>query len=147
MWMTIAIGIYLMILGIKDWIDRKISICWLCAGGVLTTGMGIYRCIGGGLVWWELLVGMLPGLLLLMAARLSGKAGYADGIVMVQMGACMGYRECLLLFCCSMLLTAVISMLLLILRKVRRDTPMPYLTFLAIVFSVLRILGCIVLTS
>lgn len=139
MWIAFITVIYLAILGIKDWIDRKIPICGLAVGAVLLPGMGIYRCVQGELMWWEMLVGVLPGALLLLVAWLSGKAGYADGIVMTELGLCLGYRESMLLFCFSLLLTAMISILLLFLRKVRKDTKMPYLAFLAIVFLMLRV--------
>lgn len=141
MWMTIMLLIYLMILGRKDWIDRKIPVFWLCAGTILAVGMGICRCIRREFMWWELLAGAVPGLLLLIVAQQSGKAGYADGIVMTQLGICLGYQENTMLFCCSMLLTAVVSMFLLIQQKVRKNTKMPYLTFLAVSFLALQVFG------
>lgn len=139
--MTGMMVIYLIMLGIKDLTDRRIPVCWLGIGGILSVGIGSYRCIQGGFLWWEMLVGALPGILLLLTAWLSKKAGYADGIVLTELGICLGCRVSTMAFCFSMLLTALLSMALLALGKVRRDTKMPYLTFLAIVFLALCIDG------
>lgn len=125
--------IYLGILGIKDCKDREIPMWWLLAGLFLFVGFGIYRSLQGEMVWPDMLVGMLPGIMLLVLARLSGKAGFADGIVLTEMGLYLGYRESVFVFCCSVVLLAVFSVMLLFLKKVHRNTRMPYLPFLAVV--------------
>lgn len=134
MWMTLVILIYLVILGIKDYVDRKIPLLWLVVGAFVLTGMGIYSCVQGKILWTDMLLGLMPGVLLLVIAWLSGKAGYADGVVLIELGVCLGYRESVLLFGFSLLLLSVVSVTLLFLRKVRKDTKMPYLPFLAVIF-------------
>lgn len=137
--MIIIALIYLTVLGIKDYVNRQIPILWLAVGAIILPGMGVYRLLQGELNGWEIFVGILPGVFFLLLARLSGKAGYADGIVMTEMGLFLGYREMILLICFSLLLISVTSMVLLSLGKVHKDTQMPYLTFLAIVFLVRQI--------
>lgn len=128
-----VIEIYLIVLGIKDFLDRKIPVWWLAAGAILNVTVGTFRLSHGEMQGWEMVAGALPGMLMLLLARLSRKAGYADGIVLTELGMALGLRISIPVFCFSILLTALISMVLLMLRRVRRDTKMPYLTAVAIV--------------
>lgn len=134
MGMMLVVLIYLIILGIQDYREGSVSVMWLAAGAGILAGLGINRCIQGELLWMEVLLGIIPGAFLLAIAGLSGKAGYADGVVLIELGVCLGYREIMLLFGFSLLLLSMVSVLLLFLRKVRRNTKLPYLPFLAIVF-------------
>ncbi len=134
MWIKIIILIYLLILGVWDYRKRKVPLWLLIIGGAAAVGAGIYRCIEGELQWTELMFGAIPGVCLLLAARMTGKAGYADGLVLTQLGICLEYREVILLFAFSLLLLSVCSIVLLLFRKVHKNTKMPYLSFLAIIF-------------
>jgi len=134
MWITMLILSYLVILGIKDWKDRKIPIQWLLVGAMLLGGIGLWKCLSGEMNRWEMLLGVMPGIFLLVIAWVTRKAGVADGLVLMELGMCLGYRESLLLFGLGLSLLSVVSVILLLLRKVKKDTRMPYLSFLAIVF-------------
>lgn len=136
MWIKIVILIYLTVLGVWDCQERKVPLGLLIIGGAAAFSAGIYRCTQGQLWWMESLFGVIPGVFLLLVARLSGKAGYADGLVLIELGVCMGFREAILLFGFSLLLLSVCSMVLLLLRKVHKNTKMPYLSFLAVIFLV-----------
>lgn len=134
------IFIYLAVLGVWDYRERKVPLWLLTMGGAAAFGTGIHRYIQGEMQWTELLLGVIPGVFLLLLARFSKKAGYADGLVLTELGVCLGYREVMLLFGFSLLLLSVCAIVLLLLRKVHRNTKMPYLTFLAVVF-LMRQLG------
>lgn len=141
MWITIVLLIYLIILGIADGRKREVSALWLTVGSILATCVGIYRCAGGDLSWLEMLAGIVPGMLLLLVAWGTRKAGYADGIVLMQIGMSLGCRKVLLLFGCSMFFLAVVSIVMLVMGRVKKETKMPYLTFLAITFGMLELWG------
>lgn len=134
MWIKALILIYLIILGIKDAKDRKIPLTWLMVGAIFLGGIGVRNCVLGEMNWWEMLLGVIPGVFLLAVAWLTGKAGYADGLVLMELGLCLGYRESLFLFGLGLSFLSIVSVMLLLLRKVKKDTRMPYLSFLAIVF-------------
>lgn len=127
---------YLIVLGIMDFWKRKVPVLLLLAGGIVFSGMGIKRCIQGEMLWQECVWGMIPGMVLLLVAGITKKAGYGDGIVLVQMGIYLGCERVLLLFCFSLLLLSGSCMVLLLLRKVNKNTRMPYLSFLAITYFV-----------
>ena len=78
----------------------------------------------------ELLWGSAPGVLLLLMAAMTKKAGLADGIVLLLLGVLLGYRECILSFILSLLSMSLVSLMLLALNKVRGSSKLPYLPFL-----------------
>lgn len=129
-----VILLFLGILSVRDCRERRVPVVWLIAGAVLLFGMGIGRCVQEELAWQEMILGSVPGILLLLIARLSGKAGYADGILLMELGACLGWRESIWLSCFSLLLLSVFSMILLCLRKAKKNTEIPYIPFLTIAF-------------
>uniref|UniRef100_UPI004056F38E hypothetical protein n=1 Tax=Acetatifactor sp. TaxID=1872090 RepID=UPI004056F38E len=134
MWGKIFILTYLAILAVKDGREQKIPLWWLLVGAVVLSGIGIYQCVTGGFTWSEMVMGMIPGIFFLAVAWITGKAGMADGLVLIELGLCLGYKECLALCGFGLLLLAVVSSVLLFLHKVRKNTKMPYLPFLAIVY-------------
>ena len=134
MWITIGFFVYLVILGITDAVNRTVPVFWLLLGSVMAVAAGIYNYINGVLSGGELWLGMLPGMLLLLVAWLSRKAGIADGIVLVQLGVCFGCDKVLVLFGWSMFLLSLVSIVLLIAKRVKKESKMPYLTYLCITF-------------
>ena len=132
--MKIVILFYLMILSIWDCKERRVPLSWLTVGTILLSGMGICKCLQRECQWTELLVGMLPGVMLTAVAWVTKKAGYADGIVLMQLGMFFGYRESMFLLCTGLILLSLVSVVLLCLRKVQRNTGMPYLPFLSAAF-------------
>lgn len=130
---------YLGILSFWDYKERQVPVVWLLAGAFLLPGMGMVRCFAGEYSKMEYLAGALPGIMLLIIAWMTQKAGYADGLVLIEVGLYSGYRQSMLLSCFSLLLSAIVSACLLTVRKVNRNTKLPYLPFLFTVYFILWI--------
>ncbi len=131
MWKTILVFVYLLVLSIYDVRERKVPLVLLAAGGCAAVLGGICSGLTGAVSWLQLLLGVLPGVFLLAVAWITRKAGYADGIVLLLLGVLEGYQQGVVLLCVSLLLLSCVVMLLLLLRKVGRNTEMPYIPFLA----------------
>ena len=142
MWKTGILLVYLLILSIFDCRERKVPIA-LLLGGVLGLCLLIFVEMGCGTVlgeelgrlslrdaWREWLLGALPGVFLVLVAVLTRKAGVADGVVLMEIGICLGYRITLLLLCISLMLMSLLCVPLLLMRRVKRKTELPYLPFL-----------------
>ncbi len=129
---------YLLVLSVFDWREKKVPAALLLAGVMIAGGFGLYNCMLGvedlarSII--ELCFGLLPGLFLLLLAWLTRKIGYGDGVVMLTAGLLLGYRSCIALLCFSMLLAALISIVLLALRRANRHTVLPYLPFVTAVY-------------
>lgn len=89
----------------------------------------------------ELLWGLAPGVLLLLMAATTKKAGMADGIVVLLLSLPLGYRECMLSFVFSLLSISIASLLLLALNRVKGNTKLPYLPFLWTGYMVQALIG------
>ena len=92
------------------------------AGSVL-----LYRlCVGTGIL--ELVMGLIPGVLLLVLALVTQESiGTGDGLMLCVLGLFCGWRQCLAVFGMALVLSALLSIILLICRKVGRKTELPFL--------------------
>lgn len=129
---------YLIVLSIFDWREKKVPVVLLAAGTAVAAGYGLHVCVeeagNPAANMAGLCLGIVPGCFLLLLARLTGKVGYGDGVVMMIVGLTMGYQSCFALLCFSLFLAAVISVALLLLRRADRRTALPYLPFLTAVY-------------
>lgn len=137
---------YLLILGFFDWRERKVPLILPIGGLVAALLYQIYLLYHDPAEWEWLLVsallGIIPGLLMLMVAGLTGKVGYGDGLVLLNLGLLTDYKSCILLLCFSMLFMSVFSMVMLLLKKAGKDTRLPYLPFLTAVYAVGMVVNC-----
>lgn len=129
---------YLVILSVYDCREKQVPGVLLFIGVVVAVISLLIVVIDGQQVWYRIL-GLLPGLFLLLVAFVTKKAGYADGIVLAVMGMVLGYQKTMILFCISLLLISVISVLLLFLHKVNGRTRLPYLPFLTVTYVIQQI--------
>ena len=139
MWKAVGVLIYLSVLSFMDIRERKVSVAWLAAGAALVCGFLMYEGLAVGTDARELMVrsllGALPGLFMLAVARLTQKAGYADGLVLILVGIGYGYLPSVVLLCLSLFLLSLCSVVLLLCRRVRGNTRMPYLPFLTAAYA------------
>lgn len=126
--------VYLIWLAICDWKKRKVPMMSLVIGLIGAVIMVVIECVTNQKGIAEPCLGMLPSIFLLVLAWLTGKVGYGDGIVLMIIGILYGYGETVFLLCMSIMLLALVSAFLLVLKKARRNTLMPYIPFLAVTF-------------
>lgn len=136
MWFTFFTGVWLLSISIMDACSRRVPVWLLVSGGIPGLAAGICR-EGGGV---SMILGALPGLLLLATAFATKKAGYGDGIVLLLLGIALGSRKSLLLFGVSLFLISICSLVLLAFRKAGRDTRIPFLPFLSVAWLMLLML-------
>jgi len=131
-------SVWLWTISILDIRSRRVPIGLLFWGAGLAMGNFVYQYHSGGMECLDVLKGSLPGMLLLVIALITKKTGYGDGIALLCSGAVLGGAEGLMMFGISLFLISFFSILLLILRKVGRNTKIPYLPFLAIAWTLVR---------
>lgn len=130
-------------MGIYDWRKKEVPLLWLAVGAAVVPGYEVYLLVSGICTWeaglTELLPSVLPGVLLLLLAHFTQKAGYADGVVILLLGILEGYRRGMLLFCVSMLLIAIFSGVLLLLKKGNGNSRIAYLPFVAAAYTIVTL--------
>lgn len=126
----VALFLWLLVMSLFDIRYRKVPVWLLMTGGVAVAIVGIYGCVSGERGLAEFLLGMIPGLFLLLLAAGTRKAGWADGIVLIYLGSVMGLGQCIAAAMLSLVMISVWSILLLIMRKADKGTRIPYVPFL-----------------
>lgn len=127
-------SIYLIWNAICDWRNCKVSVCSLTIGTMGAFVFVLIESITGQKGGMEMVLGTLPGIFLLVLAWVTRKVGYADGIVLLIIGVLYGYVKTVFFLCMSILLLACVSGLLLVLKKASRNTVMPYIPSLTVIF-------------
>jgi len=114
----------LLILSIMDLRTRKISLLPVLLLGLFAMGYRFWENES----LWEVLTGMLPGGVLLLAAWVTKESiGYGDGIVLLVVGVFCGIKKTVAILGISLILAALMAMLLLVLRRAGRKTELPFL--------------------
>ena len=124
----VLLALYLVVLSVFDRKEKAVPIMLLGMGIVGALFWMIYRGMQGNL--YQSVLGLLPGLLLLVIAGATKKAGYADGIVLGIVGAVEGYKGGILIWGISMCAMSVCAIVLLCSKRASRETKLPYIPFL-----------------
>lgn len=130
MWITLLTAFWLLAGSIMDIKRRRISIWLLVAGIAFSMSVSIWQCVAGERGYGDIVSGAFPGTGLFVIALATGKAGYGDGIALLCLGMLLGGGKSLLLLGLSLIFISVVSLVLLVVHKAGRNTPIPYLPFL-----------------
>lgn len=141
MWKFVTLSIWLGILSVSDLRWKRVPVWLLAVGGIIMTIMSADQFEQGIKGAAELIWGLMPGALLLLMAVITKKAGIADGIVLLLLSLPLGYRECIVSFVLSFLIMSIVSLLLLVLNKVKGNSKLPYLPFLLAGYMMQAIAG------
>lgn len=100
---------------------------------------GIAVLIKATVTGWsvEVLLGILPGVLLLVLSELTGNMGKADGLILLYLGLDLGLRKVILLFGGSLLLLFGYAMVLFVRRKSTMSL-IPYVPLLLVPYLLIR---------
>lgn len=125
------ITVVVIILGIesvKDIRTRKISLLPIFIGMAL----GVLLVIPDGFKGFlGALIGMLPGIFLILFSFLTKeKIGYGDGFILIFAGFLLGIKCAFFILLSGMLCCALLSVIILILKKGNRNTALPFVPFL-----------------
>lgn len=141
MWSFVIFAIWLGILAAADLRRKSVPVWMLAVGGALVAIMWIFK-------WGEemqsvsaLLLGLLPGMVFLFISWGTKKAGTADGVVLLLLGLRPDYRECAASFAFGLFMMSIAILLLLVMRKVKRNSKIPYLPFLWMGYMVQALAG------
>lgn len=132
MWKEVLTAIWLVPMSIMDTRSKRVPVWMLWIGTAAAIGVLLYDGINGGLNGWQECRALLPGIILLAVAYATGKAGPADGVILMLFGVFTGYEDCVAASLGGLFLIALFSVVLLTLRRVKRDTRIPFVPFLAV---------------
>lgn len=126
---VVMIGI-LMICSYFDLKEKKIPVIAVLLGIIAITVLNV---IGRDISLPACLIGTVFGGLLLLISRLTKNAlGMGDALLVLMIGAGMGIYQTALVLFYGLLVTAVVSAILLCMKRVKRNTEIPFVPFLLI---------------
>ena len=107
--------------------DIKTKMIPVTAVMIAAASVLLYRFyIGVGIR--ELVIGLIPGALLLVLAFVTRESiGTGDGMMLCIVGLFCGWRQSLAIFGMALVLSALLSIILLVCRKAGRKTELPFL--------------------
>ena len=130
---------YLGVLTVMDIRNKRLNLLFLLSGFLLmAAGFFCKREIHPLL----LATGAGVGLVFLLASRVTGESfGYGDSLLILIMGAFLGFWDVLSVLTAAFLLAAVFSVIMLIRKRFSRKTAFPFVPFLMIAYTGGMILG------
>ncbi|MCM1190124.1 MAG: hypothetical protein NC541_12605 [bacterium] len=130
MWKNLLIVGWLAILSLCDIRKKSVPIWLLWLGAALAGGILVCGGEGEPIRILSVLRALIPGALLFLLAAGTGKAGCADGIILMILGVAGGYKNCLMICMGSLFLAALVSGVLLLTKRVTRNTKVPFVPFM-----------------
>jgi leader peptidase (prepilin peptidase)/N-methyltransferase len=131
----VIIGVMLLLCGVQDTLKKKIYLWMIMVGAVLTivcipfcNSLSLPDRIGGVAI---------GGCVMIISIGSGGKIGFGDGVLLCATGLGLGFWGNLELFAIALLMAAVISIILLVLRLADRKKSIPFVPFLLLAYAVL----------
>ena len=131
-----VIGVFLIPCTITDLKSKTIPIWWTVVFGISAM---IYQ------IFWKkqkleaILFSMIIGVTLLVAAKISNqRIGYGDGIIFLILGLWIGFWDGISLLFFSLILSSIISVYLIIVRRKGRDYRIPFIPFVTAAYIILE---------
>lgn len=128
---TVYMMVILLVGSIYDWKYFGLPVWLLLAGAVGGISGAVYS------LFWEkssvinVIMAFLPGTIALMLSYITKEQiGYGDGLILISMGGCMGIEQILVVVGIALGASFVVSVALVILRRVERTQKLPFVPFL-----------------
>ena len=136
MFLKIIFAAGLLIGAVVDYRTKSLSVIYLYAMVIMGIILGMAEQNGFS---YEILLGFIPGIVIIILAFVSKeKIGYGDGILLLSIGMFLGYFNCMIIMLYSLLFSALISIIVFIKRRNRREeipfVPFLFLGYVAVVF-------------
>ncbi|MEG1846852.1 MAG: prepilin peptidase [Lachnospiraceae bacterium] len=132
----ILAGILLGITGVSDIKSKEISVNCLLLFVIPALLCTFYRFAQNETgVLTTMLMGLIPGILCLCLGRITKeKIGYGDAYLLLVLGMFLGLRETIGMIMIALFVTALISIVLLVLHKIKKTQSVPFVPALGIAF-------------
>lgn len=131
--LNIIFIIFLCTCTVFDIRKKEIPIHLILIGLISSFGVIIWQIFEGTVSVIGVGVSFLPGLFFLLISFITKeKIGYGDGLILIISGLILGFYQCFLGLCISLICSSVFALLLLVLHKVKRDSKLAFMPFLTI---------------
>ncbi len=142
----IIMGALLLAAGIMDIRKREISrifIVMLFVAAAADIAISIYKADSfSSFDWWQTAGGFSIGICAIGISVISREQiGRGDGLVIAALGLMLGFSECLSVVCIASVIMALVSIIVLIIRKGNRNTRLPFIPALFASYALCMAVG------
>ncbi|MBB2184691.1 hypothetical protein H0486_17635 [Lachnospiraceae bacterium MD1] len=135
--MTISMGLLLLFCGIQDTVKKKVYL-WIITLGAFIVIACLPFCYSISIA--DRICGLALGLSVVVLSKATGgKIGMGDGMLLCITGLGLGFWSNLELFAIALILAAIVSIFLLMLRLADRKKSIPFIPFLLIGYVILML--------
>lgn len=129
-------GMILFMASIEDWKKKQIHIGYLIAMAVVSMAGIIIE----NKSWYEAIVGASIGICMFGLAMLTNEQiGKGDGLLVAAMGCYLGIRECLSIISTASFILCIISVMLIIVKKCRKETRLAFIPIIFTAYMIVKI--------
>ena len=123
-----SVGGLILVEGIRDLCKRKISMISILLFGILGILIQLPYVREN---WLGIVGGIFIGVIIYVLSKLTkGKIGEGDGWILMITGIFLGFRNNIMLLLLSLWVAAAVSIFLLLLKKAKRKTELPFVFFM-----------------
>ena len=131
--------IVLVIEALKDFRKKEVNIPIL---GILAIAAMVMIFLGKDISVSNAIIGLAEGLLLILVSVMTkGQIGIGDGILLAACGLMLGGKDNMVMFFFACLSSAIVSVLIMIIKKADKKTTIPFVPFMIPGFLIMVLLS------
>lgn len=131
--------IYLGWLSVLDIRNRRLPVWMLLTGGILAA---VFQILWKGIPGVLVMAGGAVGIVFLAVSKVTEESfGYGDSVLIGVLGIYLGFWNLLGLLVLTFILASGTAMAVLVKKRFRRKTILPFVPFLGIGYAVILLLG------
>ncbi|MBO4702543.1 MAG: prepilin peptidase [Lachnospiraceae bacterium] len=135
----VLVFIVLVIEAVKDFRKKEVDIPVL---GILVVAAMVMIFLGKDISVSNAIIGLAEGLLLILVSVMTkGQIGMGDGILLAACGLMLGGKDNMVMFFFACLSSAIVSVLIMIIKKADKKTTIPFVPFMIPGFLIMVLLS------
>ena len=135
----VLVFIVLVIEAVKDFRKKEVNIPVL---GILVVAAMVMIFLGKEISVSNAIIGLAEGLLLILVSVMTkGQIGMGDGILLAACGLMLGGKDNMVMFFFACLSSAIVSVLIMIIKKADKKTTIPFVPFMIPGFLIMVLLS------
>ncbi len=124
---------FLCVCSVFDIKKKEIPLVLILVGLILSFGISLEQIFEGNLSLAGICCSLLPGLFFLLTGFCTKeKIGYGDGLILLAIGPVLGFSQCFLGLCVSLMLSSIAALFLIVFRKAKKESSFAFIPFLTI---------------
>lgn len=121
---------FLLVCSLEDIRQRKVNSIWILICGILAV---VFHLCWRRLDVYEMLLGALPGVGLLLVSKITGgKVGAGDGLLLIVTGFFLGWQKNTAIFFVGTCLAGIYSLFQLWLKRKKKEDEIAFVPFLSL---------------